>query len=182
MSVELLLLCLMMREKKKKKILSLQFLMQLPELDNDLKCGLDGFTPLHTATKDTNLEMVKLLLELGASIDEKSKVAKQTPLGLAAELGESEVRQGYSSKCSLFSFILSKIAKYLLGKGADKDGKDGYDEELNMMYAVRSRNKDVVKVLLEAGAEYDPKYSSVTTPFYLACEKGLLDIVKMFYK
>ena len=53
--------------------------------------------------------MVKLLLELGASIDEKSKVAKQTPLGLAAELGESEVRQRKSEKLSSFSFFFQRL-------------------------------------------------------------------------
>ena len=65
--------------------------MSQSDIDKNIKCGLDGITPLILAVQQGSLEMVKLLLELGASVDEKSDKTAQTPLGFAAELANTEV-------------------------------------------------------------------------------------------
>jgi ankyrin repeat protein len=57
------------------------------------------------------------------------------------------------------------------------EGKRG-DETTLLMYAIKRRQRDCIRVLLEEGADVNKANPSGTTfPLFMACEEGLLDIV-----
>lgn len=53
--------------------------------------GEDGFTALHWAARDGNLNLVKLLLEHGAKADIKDRLFGDTPIDLAKQGGHHAV-------------------------------------------------------------------------------------------
>ena len=95
---------------------------------------------LHIGAEYGFLEGVKLLLEKGADIDNKTKDGS-TAFYLSVKNNHP------------------KIVKLLLEKGADIDNKtkDGFTA---LHIAVRDNRLDIVKLLLEKGANIDMEYSS----------------------
>ena len=120
---------------------------------------LDGFqqqTPLMLATQKGNLQIVKLLLENGASVDKQEEVL--TPLMFASNRGDLE------------------IVKLLLENGANVDKEsNGFTA---LFFASQNGHLEIVKLLLENGASVD-KNRSMTTPLINASRIGHLEIVKV---
>ena len=76
--------------------------------DKDMFCG-NGWTPLHHASYRGHLDVLRYLVEQGATIDKTTaiKVGNYTPLACAAANGQLQ------------------IVRYLLEQGADRDKADG---------------------------------------------------------
>ena len=112
--------------------------------------GHDGYPALHCAVRRNDLEMVKLLLEAGASVDFKNKSSStgttgETALHCAAFQGRPE------------------IANFLIAKGADVSARTR-KKNTPLHDAARMANIKIVKLLLEKGAKVDVKDKNGKTP------------------
>jgi ankyrin repeat protein len=93
-----------------------------------------GVAPLHLAIANHDLATVELLLKSGADVSLVDQ-AGETPLMLAARAGDGA------------------LAGRFLALGAPVDARDAEYEQTALMIAARHGHADVVRVLLEAGAD-----------------------------
>jgi uncharacterized protein len=99
-----------------------------------------GMLLLCEAIKTQNIDIVRLLIELGAEVNDEDRIMyeDEIPLSLACSQGNFE------------------IAKLLLDSGAIADIPKTDPEYLNpLMCAVTSGNFDIVKLLVKRGADVD---------------------------
>jgi ankyrin repeat protein len=96
-----------------------------------------GHTALNYAASKGNLEIVKILLKNGASMERKS-VGGHTALHWAAQDGHPEV------------------ARFLLGNGSPIDAKNNAGET-PLMLAAAMNHGDIARLLLDHGASLDEK-------------------------
>ena len=128
---------------------------------------------LYDAAEDGRVESVKLLLEIGADIEQVGRIQGWTPLSGAVARGQVEV------------------VKVLLGAGANvsRSEKKG---ETPLFHAIKNASDpaagerpyyiEVVKVLLpKVKANIDQKFDNADghTPLTLAAERGGVEAVKM---
>ncbi|KAJ5078048.1 cyclin-dependent kinase inhibitor 2c [Anaeramoeba ignava] len=116
-----------------------------------------GLSPLHAAILfHTNLDIVKLLVEKGADINEKSGYS---PLHYAME--------GYSS---------DDISAFLILKGADVNIKMNYTPF--HFACIHQASPKIIKLFIEAGAEINLPANN--TPLHYACiYKSGFEVVKL---
>ena len=145
----------------------------------DLTRGNKGETPLYVAAERGHPEVVRLLLEAGASTDEIcGRWTRLTPLGVAAREGHVQ------------------IVQMLLAAGASEH-KASLDREASPLYLASLRgHADVARLLLEAGADKDEAFmftyfqcdpdqllcsevTSIQTPLGVASREGHLEIVRL---
>ena len=100
----------------------------------DFKHKVTGFTPLHHAVHHCNIEMAKLLLDHGANVNARNEKAFTSAL---------------HSACALK--LPLEFVKLLVEKGAEIDLQHS-DGGTPMMLALAAKNVEVVKYLLENGA------------------------------
>jgi ankyrin repeat protein len=115
--------------------------------------GRDGITALILAAQNDQPDIVKLLLENRANPDLEDKNG-WTALKTAAYHGSARCVQ-----------ILANRSKTDLSRG--------------LLFAALSEHKDVVKILLDYGAEVDSRSPDGRTPLMLAASKGNKEIVNM---
>ena len=102
----------------------------------DLNVNYQGMTALRYAIEyDTDISIVKLLLEKGADPNVKDNIFKETALISALSKGQMEV------------------AKLLIEKGADPNVIDENNGKTVLMLAVTTGQMEVAKLLLEKGAD-----------------------------
>lgn len=128
-------------------------------LDVDEKFGTNQ-TQLHEAASDGNLEMVEVLAELGANVDEKSSVDGDTPLILAALRGHKDVLE------------------FLIENGADPGIKNIFGGTA-LHFAAVFGQEAVISPLIEAGANVDEQDDVGRTPAHLAAFEGYKGIVAL---
>ncbi|MGL5246188.1 MAG: ankyrin repeat domain-containing protein [Mycoplasmoidaceae bacterium] len=149
----------------------------------------DGFSPLMFSIKNNNLEAVKLLVESGASVNDKKGMANSLMFACSygfIEIVEYLVEQG--SKINITDnegnnllMIASKedqlkIVKFLLSKQIDINqvNKKGNNA---LMYAILSNHIDVVKILIENGIDINAYNKEGTTPLMLAVQYKRYNII-----
>ncbi|GLB09938.1 hypothetical protein AtubIFM57258_005870 [Aspergillus tubingensis] len=124
---------------------------------------LDGETwdtsPLHHATDKGNLEMVKLLLEFKADVDQLDLYTRMTPLSIATELGHIE------------------IVRCLLESEADVNLKKYAYDEAPLHVATRLGHLEITQLLLARGADVDI-HCSGGYPLYFACKGNHVEVVQ----
>mmetsp|Transcript_1663 Transcript_1663/g.5797 ORF Transcript_1663/g.5797 Transcript_1663/m.5797 type:complete len:159 (+) Transcript_1663:2-478(+) len=97
----------------------------------DINCrDWKDFSALHYATIENKLEMVALLVEEGAWVDDASD--QWTPLMMASSLG------------------FARIVKYFIAQGADINRQNSLGNSL--FWATISQHAHVVEILLAAGS------------------------------
>ena len=107
-------------------------------------------------------EVVKELIQRGASVNEKMEESGETVLEYAAMAGNVE------------------IAKLLLDKGADVHAKDNDGGTPLFAAAIsESGNVDVVRLLLDKGADIHVKTKRGSTPLIAAALSGKADVVQL---
>jgi ankyrin repeat protein len=104
----------------------------------------DGWTPLHLAALGGHAPAVRALVGAGAAVDARSTLPQTRPLILAAELGHVDVVHA------------------LLAAGAAVDGGTAH-KPAPLASALRYRQFDAARALLEAGAPPDPEGAAWST-------------------
>ena len=118
-----------------------------------------GWTDLHDAAYDGDVERVRKLLKKGKNPNVKDK-SGYTPLHYVAYEGHVEV------------------VKFLLEHGADPNAQDK-DGKTPLYWAASGGHVEVVKLLLEHGADPNAKDEYGWTPLHEAASKGRVDVVKL---
>ncbi len=140
---------------------------KLPKDDpyiNDPDPNQNNNTLLHKAISTENSELIEALLEKGAKVDSRDGEGK-TPFDLTIGLG----------KAALFKIFLEK------GNVADINQKYPDLQEATLLHiAVMEDNSDLLKLLLEKGAQVNVKDKEDKTPIDLAAEKGKTALLKVF--
>ncbi|MCL7046394.1 hypothetical protein MKW94_021018, partial [Papaver nudicaule] len=126
-----------------------KYLLETLKLDVHSKDG-KGQTPLYYAIKEGDLITVRYLLEKGANVDASDDTG-HTPLQCAAAMGDT----------TIIALLLSK------GVHVDVATKGG----TALLIAVSSDHQDVVKMLLDHGAN----------PDVVACEGMLRPLISAIY-
>ena len=121
--------------------------------------GPDGENPLSLAAETGSHEIVRLLIERGASVERASDGNRMTPLHGAV----------MSEKL--------KIVTFLMEKGAPLESRDIYGRT-PLFIAVEKGNLEIVRILMAAGADVRTAALDGRNPVHLAAEKGETDIVK----
>ncbi|WP_168464685.1 ankyrin repeat domain-containing protein [Wolbachia endosymbiont of Ctenocephalides felis wCfeT] len=119
-----------------------------------------GNSPLHEAVEYRCQEMVKFLLENGASINAKAGVSEETPLCLATQVGDLQ------------------IIELLIKEKADIDATNGYGST-SLHKAVLCENINIVRLLIENGADVNFQNKDGDTPLHNAANKGNIGIAEL---
>jgi ankyrin repeat protein len=124
-----------------------------------------GTTALHRAVRDSNKEMVELLLNNGAKVDIKNKEGL-TALSCAVE------RDNNIELIELIEFLI-------VYGGADVNTQNKFKCGLStpLHQAAWRGNKERVALLLKHGAKIDSKDSQGRTPVFAARSKEVIDIL-----
>ena len=128
----------------------------------EIKNG-NGRSPLHAASRFGKLGTVKMLVRAGAGV----RVADNdgdTCLTLAAYFGHTET------------------VRYLVGLPDVEVNHEESESFTALHFAVQEGHRDVVEVLIDAGADIDARTSEGCTPLHYACGGGKLAIVKVLVK
>ncbi|GLA06723.1 ankyrin-2 [Aspergillus niger] len=124
---------------------------------------LDGETwdtsPLHHATIKSNLEMVKLLLEFKADVNQSDLDTCMIPLSTATALGHTE------------------IVRCLLESEADINLENRYGEA-SLHIATRLGHLEITQLLLTQGTDVD-KLVAGKNPLYFACKHDHVNMVRV---
>ncbi|MCC5640463.1 ankyrin repeat domain-containing protein [Nostoc sp. CHAB 5844] len=115
-------------------------------------------TPLIQAINLHQIEVIKLLIEVGADVHLYQYI-QTTPLGLATSWGNNE------------------IVQLLLQAGANPD-LGGIDNP-PLHRAVLIERIDIIQTLIEAGASLNHLNASHFTPLMVAANNGKIEIVKL---
>ena len=164
------------------------FLEKRAKLDQQTK-GFGMQLPLHLAAYKGCNEIVKLLLENGAEAN--IAINGITPLHFAISNCNYETidlllkkTHNVNSKDDSkgFSLLHLAVSTHLQGKSKTKFAKHlemvyGDSKQNDMM--TQSHRADMVKTLLQRGANYDEKTKMNQTPLLLATENGFLEAAKI---
>lgn len=118
-----------------------------------------GWTPLHIAVYERNLDIVRLLIKYGANINAKT-YNRETPLHIAVYEGHWDV------------------AKLLIDHGADVNARNN-NGSTPLHIAAERGFLDIVQLLLEKGADPNILDSKARTPANLAAKKGYENVVAL---
>jgi ankyrin repeat protein len=119
-----------------------------------------GYTPLHWSSLKGRVEILKLLIKMGASIDKKCLNYSFTPLHVA--INENQ----------------NAIVNILINEGADIMARDK-DGNTPLHYASMLGNESVVQKLLIKGANINAFDNQGVTPYYLANYYGHSRVVNI---
>lgn len=168
--------------------------------DEDARGAVAGGLPaLVLAARAGHGEVVRLLLEHGAKIDELSqnwKGGRRPALTFAAEAGHISVvqqlldagatvtlpGQEYNGKTGTALHYAARsghadIVRLLLSRGADANDKSG--GEMPLHAAARNGHLEAIKALVDGGAKIESKEREGNTPLHMAAQNGKLDAVKL---
>ena len=162
----------------------------LEEVTVCLDAGIDlearddsGLTPLHRAVQDTeNPDVIKSLINAGANLEAQAK-DKQTPLHVAAAYSENPdvikslintganlEAQAKDKQTPLYwavSFKNLSAIKVLIDAGADKASVNNRWTSLHWV-AAYNENPDIIKSLINAGADVKARAEVKRTPLHVA--------------
>lgn len=153
--------------------------------------NISHITPLHLATSNRRLDMAKLLVVNGATINWVDKLGN-TPLRFASSqpgaldlvkfLVENGADINYTGDGRYHTALYDAcyygnldIVKYLVEQGAVVS----LASESTLHAAVTNGNLEVAVFLISKGAPIDARDPYKNTPLHLACRKGFYDIVKL---
>jgi ankyrin repeat protein len=120
---------------------------------------IDGFTPLHYACKQSNIELTQLLINNNADVNSKD-IHGSTPLQYACKQNNIELTQ------------------LLINNNADVNLKD-IDGSTPLHYACQKNNLKSIELLINNNADINSKNNYGHTPLYHAVDNKSLNAVLM---
>jgi ankyrin repeat protein len=126
----------------------------------DVNVNVKGWAPVTVASFNNHLEIVKLLLDRNAIVDNPNASNRSTALQWASNFGHTDV------------------VKLLLDRDANVDFMD-YDGDTALINASRAGRIECVQLLLNKGARVDFKNDNLKTALDLAQAEGHTEIVKL---
>jgi|WetSurMetagenome_2_1015567.scaffolds.fasta_scaffold15719_3 ankyrin repeat protein/L-ascorbate metabolism protein UlaG (beta-lactamase superfamily) len=155
----------------------------------------DGSTPLNTAALAANLEMVKLLLDLGADIDagdnENSNVLHCAAIANSVPIVDYLLARGMNvdvqdaNGLTPLSFAVGRrheeMTAHLLAKGANPNlwTKQG---DCALFAAVSRNQPRIVEILLAAGADVNTRNPDGATALFGAFQRNNLEMIKFLLR
>jgi len=131
----------------------------------------DEGTALVMAVRGNHTEIVKILLDNGADVNENNTFYQTSPMLIAAEKRTTRDEQGN------YTEIVTKI---LLDNGADVNEDDTFYQMSPMLIASEKGNAEIVKLLLKKNANVNTHTSLVGfTPLMKAVEYNHTEVVKL---
>ena len=157
---------------------------------------IDGMTALHWATYQDDLETEELLVRAGAKVNAANRYGV-TPLSLACTNGngamvELLLKAGADPNLALpggetplmTAARAGKLGpvKSLVIRGATVDSRDERRGQTALMWAAAEGHAEIVKELIEAGADFRLRLASGFTPLLFAVREGRIDVVRVLLK
>ncbi|MYN66557.1 MAG: hypothetical protein F4X11_16255 [Acidobacteria bacterium] len=154
--------------------------------DVDARQG-DGATALHWAAHLNDLQAADLLIRAGAAVDAANDLGV-TPLWVATTGGsaamvskllearaEPDIAPDTGGTPLMIAARQGNVAavRALLAHGADMNATEGAQGQTALMWAVARRHPQVVRVLLEVGADPHARTKSSRRHVLLCCQKSL---------
>jgi len=156
------------------------------------KADLDGKTatrrsPLHIAAEGKHVQVVQLLMEKGAKSAWNDTFSMQ-PIDYAALNADTKLLSamiaGGANRTPLCNVAMGNIGDLTMDLASDPQIIDSKFKSSHTLLHVAARNgkPEVTRLLLQRGADPDPKSDDGTLPLHYACEAGDLETTKMLAK
>ncbi|XP_050498110.1 ankyrin-1-like [Diabrotica virgifera virgifera] len=153
----------------------------------------EGYRPLHEAVKRGYLDIVELLLKRSANVNLSTSRFLTTPLHLAAIFGHLEVVKllitygaSLETKCDIglpadyrseLSYVDRDHASYIIQNAWDFDIQGNFTTPLTL--AADCGNTEVVKLLIERGADVNKSNDDGCNVLHIASGYGDVEIVSL---
>eukprot|EP00057_Strongylocentrotus_purpuratus_P016589 XP_011671063.1 PREDICTED: ankyrin-3-like [Strongylocentrotus purpuratus] len=177
------------KQNQKKSVVQVARAGQLAELQQLLN-GMDpsdradsvsehdakNYSALHYAAHIDNLDMVKLLVQHGADVDDVGE-ADRRPLHLAAGAKKDLAKVEAATRMSKLPD--EGVVKFLLSKNADVNAEDSRGRTPLHIATLQGNTEAVFHLLSKSDNELNKADNRHTTPLLLACLYGKIDIATL---
>ena len=174
-----------------------RYLVGLPEVELNHRDTVKNFTALHYSVENEDTDVVRVLIDAGADIETRGNYGR-SPLHSACVLGALDVvkilvragagvratnNKGHTCLILAVRFRQTKIVRYLVGlPEVELNHRDTEKNFTALHYAVENEDTDVVRVLIDAGADIETRGNYGRSPLHSACVLGALDVVKILVR
>jgi CDK inhibitor PHO81 len=164
------------------------YLLSLDAVDAS-SADLDGFSPLVLAVMSGQVEVVRILLAHGVSV-EAAGTSDLIPLCLASQGGHAEITQmllqrgaklavanpeGLTPQALAAREGHAECLSLLMSAGADRDALEKGTLWTPLFFAAESGHASCVRILLDAGARVDASDEKSRTAAFYAAWRGQID-------
>jgi ankyrin repeat protein len=147
----------------------------------------EGITPLHFASMGMgqSTDIVKLLIENGADLNDKDNIYEQYPLHVASEGGNTDICElllANGAKTDIFieaALGREEMVKKLIYENPNLVNARDYLEDTPLHWAVETGQKEVACLLITNGADVNARNKNGTTPLKRAIKLDNTDLAEL---